>query len=560
MKNPWRIRNFKFNDQTTVGYTNSTVASRRDQKYGCQISVAPLCLVVRDVIDPGLRADRCRKKIGFVSTIGNGTGCSEIGKGHHTVEIKTIAIYVRVSTEEQAEEGFSIEAQKETLRSFAYQNGCKIYKEYVDEGISGKSIEKRPALQSMLQDAKNGLFDEVLVWKTNRISRTVSDLAKILDVLDKKGVGFKSVSEPFISTEVYGRALLYIMGAFGEIERKTIVENVKMGMKQRALEGKWNGGAVLGYKSVEIEGSNHRKRTETHLELVEHEAALVKMIFEKYAGGQGFKSITNELNHQGYKTKTGGAFSVTTIKGILSNPLYIGKIRFNKQQDWNTKRRKGTNPAPIITDGKHNAIITQELWDKVQARYANANKHPARVYYGSFPFTGVMRCPQCGHGMVAQRATRKSKKTGEIKYTPYYQCGQFANKGTAVCRANSVRADYAEQEIMNRIQRLLDNPQLIEDLTASINGKLTIDKNPLEQELHRLVKELADIDRRRNKYYRLYEEDVLEPKELKTKINELSEIRQRLEQQYVAIQKQLNVKSVSSVSTERVKESVKYSV
>ncbi|MEK4360718.1 recombinase family protein [Paenibacillus sp. FSL M7-1455] len=79
-----------------------------------------------------------------------------------------------------------------------------------------------------------------------------------------------------------------------------------MGMKQRALEGKWNGGAVLGYKSVEIEGSNHRKRTETHLELVENEAAVVKMIFEKYAGGQGFKSITNELNHQGYKTKTGG--------------------------------------------------------------------------------------------------------------------------------------------------------------------------------------------------------------------------------------------------------------
>jgi len=278
----------------------------------------------------------------------------------------------------------------------------------------------------------------------------------------------------------------------------------------------------------------------------------VKLIFDKYGDGQGLKSIANELNHLGYKTKMGGAFSVTTIKGILSNPLYIGKIRFNKQQDWNTKRRKGTNPAPTMADGEHVAIITQELWDKVQGRYANANKHPARVYYGSFPFTGVMRCPVCGHGMVAQRATCKSKKTGEIKYTPYYQCGQFVNKGSAVCRANSVRADYAEQEIMSRVQRLLDNPKLVDDLVASMNSKRTVDTKPLEQELQRLEKELADIDRKKGKYYRLYEEDVLEPKELKTKINALTETRHRLEQQHSSIQKQLNTNNAAPVSVKVV--------
>ncbi|MEK4360719.1 recombinase zinc beta ribbon domain-containing protein [Paenibacillus sp. FSL M7-1455] len=181
--------------------------------------------------------------------------------------------------------------------------------------------------------------------------------------------------------------------------------------------------------------------------------------------------------------------------------------------------------------------MTQELWDKVQARYANANKHPARVYYGSFPFTGVMRCPVCGHGMVAQRATRKSKKTVEIKYTPYYQCGQFANKGTAVCRANSVRADYAE----------------LEDLTASINGKRTVDKKPLEQELQRIEKEIADIERKKEKYYRLYEEDMLEPKELKAKINELSEIGQRLEQRQATLRKEISLYSSAPVSSEAVR-------
>lgn len=279
------------------------------------------------------------------------------------------------------------------------------------------------------------------------------------------------------------------------------------------------------------------------------EAALVRRIFEHYADGQGLKAITNTLNKSNYKTKMGRAFSVTTIKGILFNPLYIGKIRYNKQQDWNTKRRKGTNPAPIIVDGEHEAIIARELWDKVQARYANANKHPARVYYGSFPFTGVMRCPQCGHGMVAQRATRKSKKTGEVKYTPYYQCGQFVNKGAGVCRANSVRAENAELEIMSRVQRLLDEPQLIKDVTSSMNSK---DKEPLEQKLQRLEKELADVDRKKEKYFKLFESDTLAPDELKSKISELTETRLRLDKQISSIQRQISANNVDPVPVESV--------
>lgn len=466
---------------------------------------------------------------------------------------KAIAIYVRVSTEEQADEGFSIQGQLELLRNYAKANRYLIYNEYVDEGISGKSIANRPQLNKLLSDARKRLFDEVVVWKISRISRTQLDLLQIVDELSKLGISFRSDSEKFETETAHGKLMFQLMGSFAEFERNQIVDNVKMGMKQRALQGKWNGGATLGYKSVEVEGSTNRKRKETRLIIVENEAAIVKLIFDKYAGGQGFKSITNELNHLGYKTKMGSPFGIATIKGILSNPLYIGKIRFNKQQDWNTKRRKGTNPAPIMADGEHVAIITQELWDQVQARYANANKHPARVYYGSFPFTGVMRCPVCGHGMVAQRATRKSKKTGEIKYTPYYQCGQFVNKGSAVCRANSVRADYAEQEIMSRVQRLLDNPQLIDDLTASMNGKRTVDKKPLEQELQRLEKELADIDRKKGKYYKLYEEDMLEPKELKTKINELAENGLRLEQQQTALRKKVTVNNAAPISVEMVK-------
>jgi site-specific DNA recombinase len=468
-----------------------------------------------------------------------------------TYNLKMIAIYARVSTEEQAEEGFSIKAQLDTLRNYARQHHYVIHHEYVDEGVSGKSIEKRKALQNLLKDAKSGQFQEVIVWKINRISRNQLDLLSIVDSLHKHNVAFRSFSENFETETPMGRFALQMMGSVAELERNTIVDNVKMGMKQRAKQGKWNGGSVLGYKSVELEGSTHRKRKETRLEIVESEANIVRKIFEMYANGKGLKAIANELNHLHYKTKRGGAFSVTTIKGILSNPIYIGKIRFNKQEDWNSKRRKGTNPAPILVDGEHEPIISEELWKRVHTRFSAKCKKPTRVFYGSFPFTGVMRCPMCNHGMVAQRATRKNKN-GEIKYTLYYQCGQFANKGSAVCRANSVRADYAEQEILTRIERIVKVPQLIDDVTKSINQKrLTVTK-PLENELKHLTNEISEIERKKNKYFKLYEDDILDPQELKTKIQELTDTHQKLSQRKAEIEYQLKGDNSTPIPMELV--------
>ncbi|EJL29093.1 recombinase family protein [Brevibacillus sp. BC25] len=147
----------------------------------------------------------------------------------------------------------------------------------------------------------------------------------------------------------------------------------------------------MGYESVEVEGSTFRKRKETQLVIVEPESVLVQMIFEKYSSGKGIKAIANELNHLGYKTKWGKPFSVVAVKDILNNPLYVGKIRFNKHENWSTKRRKGTNSNYIEEKGEHEAIISEELWNTVQAMYKVKSEKPAQVFHGSFPFTSVMR-------------------------------------------------------------------------------------------------------------------------------------------------------------------------
>jgi len=130
-----------------------------------------------------------------------------------------------------------------------------------------------------------------------------------------------------------------------------------------------------------------------------------------YSEGNGYKAITSYLNKFAYTTKRGNPFSVGSIKDILINPIYIGKIRYNVIQNWSEKRRRNKNPNPLIVDGIHKAIIDQELWDKVQRQLDSSKGKPSRIYDGEFPLTGILRCPVCGAGMVISRST-KARKDG----------------------------------------------------------------------------------------------------------------------------------------------------
>ena len=158
---------------------------------------------------------------------------------------KKVAIYCRVSTVEQAEEGYSIDEQRRRNIEYCEKEGHEVFKVYEDRGISGKNISGRPGLKELLQDANAGKFDLVIVWKLNRISRKLIDILNIVDTLDKNKIAFRSLTESFETETPAGKLQLNIMGAIGEFERGTIAENVKMGMIARAREGKWNGGKVL---------------------------------------------------------------------------------------------------------------------------------------------------------------------------------------------------------------------------------------------------------------------------------------------------------------------------
>jgi site-specific DNA recombinase len=288
------------------------------------------------------------------------------------------AIYVRVSTEEQANEGFSIQAQLADLHRYAEILNMEIVELYVDEGYSGKSIEGRPHMQRLLKDSRQGKFNVVLVYRIDRLARKLKDALEINDELERNGVQLVSINENIDTTTPMGKMVFQMVGSIAEMERNTIVGRVKMGMTERAKQGKFNGGICLGYDSV--------NKT---LVVIEAEATIVREIFNLAEQGFGYKAIVGHLNSMGYKTKKGNTFSANGVKDILSNPIYIGKIRFNQKENWSEKRRKSQNNEYILVDGEHEAIISEEQWERVQNLRKKRSYKPPSIYFNFLPNTPV---------------------------------------------------------------------------------------------------------------------------------------------------------------------------
>ncbi|WP_234447066.1 recombinase family protein [Virgibacillus salexigens] len=432
-------------------------------------------------------------------------------------DIKKVAIYCRVSTEEQASEGYSIDAQLDLLRQYAKLYGWQVSHEYIDEGISGKSIKGRPAMQRLVSDIEKEEFQAVLVWKISRLSRNMLDTLVLLDKFEKYNVKFISYSENFDTGSPIGRLVLQLMASIAEMERNTLSENVKLGMKQRALQGEWNGGIVFGYDSIEKE-----------LIINQQEAKVIQLIFDQYAKGKGLKAIANYVNKQGYRTKKDRYFSINGIATILDNPVYNGKISWLKVENWDTKRRKGKNPNPILVEGKHEPIINDELWNIVQTR-RKSKSFKQRQSNEPFLLSSVLRCPDCGQGMVPS-ITTYTRKDGTKRKHRYYVCSDFHNKGSSACRANSIKAYNAENTTIEKIQEVINNKEDFALKVNSLNKDSVNSTKEIQLELENIDKRIIELKELQDKYFEAYEQNLFPVDILQERLKDVSDEKSMLEQ------------------------------
>lgn len=337
-------------------------------------------------------------------------------------------IYLRVSTEMQVE-GYSLEAQKDRLVKFAEYQGMEIVREYCDAGKSGKSITGRPEFTQMLQDVadeRDGV-EYILVFKLSRFGRNAADVLNSLQYIQDFGVNLICVEDGIDSSKESGKLTITVLSAVAEIERENILIQTMEGRKQKAREGKWNGGlAPYGYRLDKENGV---------LEVDPDEAEIVKTIFDLFIHtNMGSDSIAMHLNNKGYVKNRNrdfevGHFTRRHITCVLDNPVYVGKIAYGRTK---TEKVKGTRDEfhrissddYLLADGQHDAIIDEETWEQARKKRETTGVKWNKTHSMDHEhiLSGIAKCPICGAGLVGQVHRRKNKKTGEYKDKFYYFC------------------------------------------------------------------------------------------------------------------------------------------
>lgn len=462
---------------------------------------------------------------------------------------KPAALYIRVSSEEQVK-GFSLEAQREKLLQYCTLHSIPVYKLYADEGISGKSITGRPALQELLHHAKQHAFGQVIFLRMNRLSRNLQDFLQMAELFQSLDIRMHSLTEEMPPDTPIGTFLLQMWGAAAQFEREQTAENVRLNIHHRSKQGKWNcGNIVLGYRW--IPGGSRSKNIRA--EVIPEEAKIVNAIFEWYAAGLGFKAITNRLNNFGILTKKGRLFSVNGIRNILRNVNYIGQIKYRTQEPGKPKGRYMEH----IVAGEHPAIISDDLWNRVQLQLKERSKPPIKKTQKVYLLPGLLKCPSCGSGMIPIH-TNRQRQGGEQIVNHYYVCGRYHNRGAGACKANHIPAEEIERWVIMQLERLVSRKEVTDQLCSAIRGKNNQqNRSDLPRELSELEKELNMLRQRSTRCFEMFEEDYLSKEELQIKLRKLDSASEPLMLRKAELQRQSSVIRIDGPSSEEIQAALK---
>lgn len=372
-------------------------------------------------------------------------------------------IYARVSSEEQAKHGFSIENQKKVCIEFAEQNGYIVDKVFIDEGKSAKNLD-RPEIQDLMAycDKKKNNIKAIVIWRLDRLSRNNTDYHGILrPLLAKRDIKLLSATEANVDT-MEGELMRNIGMSFAEYERKVIGARTIAGLRQKARQGEYPHKAPIGYKNITREDGSKT------IVIDENYAFYVKQAFNLYDSGMySLRSLTQKLADDGLRSPKGAKIPKTTIEYILKNIFYTGVFEFE---------------GKIYENAQHKAIISKELFYRVQDRLIDPNK--SKKHTIDFAYTGLIRCSHCGCLLTAEL------KKG--KYI-YYHC--TGNKG-GTCKKDYIR----EEKIDNAISEVLKLIKIPTDIRKRIHDELKVvheKKNNYSKEVKtQLQKQISTLENR----------------------------------------------------------------
>lgn len=437
--------------------------------------------------------------------------------------------YTRVSTAMQVD-GYSLNAQREKLHKYAEYQNMQIVEEFTDEGKSGKNVVGRLAFQEMLDKIESRVdgVSFVLVFKLSRFGRNAADVLNSLQLMQDNGVNLICVEDNIDSSKDSGKLMISVLSAVAEIERENILVQTMEGRKQKARQGEWNGGfAPFGYQLIDKK-----------LIVDEKEAEIVRLIFDKFTTTtMGINAVASYLNQHGYrKSKRQNnkleTFATSFIKGVLDNPIYVGKIAYGRRK---SEKKAGTRGEYhtvkqddyMLTEGVHDAIISDDTWEAAQHKRKKRGIAYPKTHSINHEhiLSSILRCPVCDSPMYGN-VNRKRSKNGEY-YSDYfyYSCKHRKIEDGTPC-------DYRKQwgqNIVNAaveefISGLMQNPEFIDALDNKINTKVDISE---------IEKESTELEKRKNKLIR-------SKKQLGQKMDDLDVDDKFYDQKYSDMEERLN--------------------
>ncbi|MFO7897892.1 MAG: recombinase family protein [Planctomycetota bacterium] len=387
------------------------------------------------------------------------------------------AVYTRKSTDEGLEQEFnSLDAQREAAESYIASQKAKgwvcLPDHYDDGGFTGGNMN-RPALQRLMSDIQGGKVDCVVVYKVDRLSRSLLDFARLIGTFDEHRVSLVSVTQQLNTTSSMGRLTLNILLSFAQFEREMISERTRDKMHAARKKGKWIGGwPMLGY-DVHPRGGR--------LVVNEAEAAKVRSIFETYLDRQSLTETAKELDRRGWTNKEwvtrkghkagGGVFTKTSVSKLLTNMVYIGKVSFRGE----------------IYEGEHEAIVSKELWDRVQAilrRNMNSGGQHVRNKHGAL-LKGLLYCGSCDTAMTHSHTTKRNK------VYRYYVCTTAQKRGWETCPTKSIPAPEIERFVVDRIRCIGQDPDIFAETLEQARAQNQESVQKLEAERRGLQRDLT---------------------------------------------------------------------
>jgi len=406
-----------------------------------------------------------------------------------------VATYRRISTNEK-NQPYSLEAQERSLGQYVKsQPNWELCADFVD--MQTATNNQRPGLESLLADARAGRFDVVLVYRLDRIVRTVAGMMEILAALDEGDVKFRSATEPFDTLTPSGKMGMQMVSVIAEFEHDVFIDRIVEGFQTKALRGEWlSGPAPFGYSLDKARKS---------LTINNAEAPVVRKIYELYGEGHGATSVAETLNNAGYRTRTNCRWNAQGVLRVLAAPVHVGKI-FHLGD---------------VHPGIHEAVIDDELFNKVAAiRLARNSSRKARSQVtttSDFILTGLISCGVCGAPYIGARAHGSSKRTYR-----YYVCSARSNgRGDGSCDNERIDADATEQMIIEEIVKAYEDSTLfdraLETALENVPGQLTALQDEGRAIQATLEKSNASLER----YFNAFEAGTLNAIDLSDRMSTL---------------------------------------